>query len=78
MSFSKKNTITIANSILGIRGFVYDYFLELSSQDDEQILPFPFIVVGQASTTERMTDTTLRSRARDRAQPWLRMQRCKN
>jgi len=35
-------------------------------------------VVGQASTTERMTDTTMRARARGRAQPLLRMQPCKN
>ena len=34
--------------------------------------------VWQASTTERMTDTTMRTRTRDRAQPWLRMQPCKN
>ena len=34
--------------------------------------------VEQESTTERMTDTTMRTRARDRAQPWLRMQPCKN
>ena len=32
--------------------------------------------VGQATTTGRMTDTTMRTRARDRAQPWLRMQPC--
>ena len=36
--------------------------------------------VGRAATTERMTDTTMRTRARDRAQdraqPWLRMQPC--
>jgi len=32
--------------------------------------------VGQAATTERMTDTTMRTRARDRAQPRLRMQPC--
>ena len=30
--------------------------------------------VEQGSTTERMTDTTMRTRARNRAQPWLRMQ----
>ena len=32
----------------------------------------------QASTTERMTNTTMRTRARDRAQLWLRMQPCKH
>jgi len=33
--------------------------------------------VGKASTTERMTDRAMRTRAWDRAQPWLRMQPCK-
>jgi len=32
--------------------------------------------VEQNSTTEWMTDTTMRTRTRDRAQPWLRMQPC--
>jgi len=32
--------------------------------------------VEQDSTTERMTDTTMRTRPRDRAQSWLRMEPC--
>jgi len=32
--------------------------------------------VGQAATAEKTTDTTMQTRARDRAQPWLRMQPC--